>query len=60
MFLRTREVSRRAVALAATDACGAPTLPTDQRDALGGVDRGSAPNPSVLRAAVVIAGCPGS
>ncbi len=58
VFLRTMEVSRTAVALAATDSCGGPALPTAQRDALVAVYRGSALNPSVLRAAVVIAGCP--
>lgn len=58
VFLRTMEVSRKAVALAATDSCGGPTLPTAQRDALVNVYRSSALNPSVLRAAVVIGGCP--
>lgn len=58
VFLRTMEVSRQAVSLASTDACGSATLPTAQRDAMVTVYRASALNPSVLRAAVVIGGCP--
>ncbi|HEU5149325.1 MAG TPA: choice-of-anchor M domain-containing protein [Iamia sp.] len=59
VFLRTMEVSRKEVGRAASDACGSASLPVAQRDALVGVYRTSALNPSVLRAAVVIAGCPG-
>jgi hypothetical protein len=58
VFLRTLEVSRKEVARAATDSCGSAALPGPERDALVGVYRSSALNPSVLRAAVVIAGCP--